>query len=145
MSKLQCDKCGEMVPAAKAFCPGCGEPFVEEQKRTTTSEFESVDHTQRMGQTMYNQMLSDMGLNISKQPNAPGKPEKQVSVIAPAAALTPSVPTQPIKAAPAAPPPTTSSNNYLKWIIIAVAGLILLGAIVVIVAAVLVFWLSGRT
>ena len=86
MGEKQCSKCGEMVDDAKAFCPGCGNAFVEEKKRTSVSEFEQLDHTVRLGDTMYNQMLSDMGLNVSKQPNRAGKntdavvtPEPEVS------------------------------------------------------------------
>jgi hypothetical protein len=69
MGEKKCRKCGETVEEAKAFCPGCGEAFVEEKKRSSVSDFDLSEHTVRLGDTMYNQMLSDMGLSISKQPN----------------------------------------------------------------------------
>ena len=65
MPSIQCGKCGEMVDEAKAFCPSCGNAFVEEEKPKTTA-FQQLDHTVQFGQTMYNQMLEDMGLNISE-------------------------------------------------------------------------------
>lgn len=65
MSQHPCDKCGELVSASKAFCPACGHAMVEEEKRESASEFQRLDGTMQVGQTMYNQMLSEMGLNIS--------------------------------------------------------------------------------
>ena len=67
MGEKQCGKCGETVDEAKAFCPGCGNAFVEEKTRTSVSDFDLSDNTVRLGDTMYNQMLSDMGLSISRQ------------------------------------------------------------------------------
>ncbi|QQS34377.1 MAG: hypothetical protein IPM50_07380 [Acidobacteriota bacterium] len=142
METRQCENCGETVDAAKAFCPGCGNAFVEEKAREKASEFESHDSTVQMGQTMYNQMLSDMGLNIKK---SPAKPEaeavpKKVEVaapVAPAAAapveLKPAAPS-PVELKPAAPPPATHPNTQAKqpatgsnkWIWIMVAGLVLI-------------------
>ncbi|MBK8302282.1 MAG: hypothetical protein IPK98_02240 [Chloracidobacterium sp.] len=69
MALRQCDKCSEMVDEAKAFCPECGNVLVEEKQREEESAYESMDGTMQFGQTMYNQMLSDMGLNISAAPN----------------------------------------------------------------------------
>ena len=125
-----------MVDGARAFCPGCGHALVEEKKRKITSGFESVDHTVQMGNTMYNQMLSDMGLNISKQP------KKTVATVAPAAA-----PTQPaVRPAENAQQVKTTSRtpNYLMWIIIGAAVVLFLALIVVFVAALMVYWFSGR-
>jgi len=80
MGLRQCDKCSEMVDEAKAFCPGCGNALVEEEKRQEASKFEKLESTVQFGQTMYNQMLEDMGLNIS---DAPNQIEKRVEVISP--------------------------------------------------------------
>ena len=71
MEQKRCDKCGEDVAANKAFCPGCGAPQITEEKRIEQSGFERMDKTMQLGQTMYNQMLSEMGLNISKPSDAP--------------------------------------------------------------------------
>jgi hypothetical protein len=80
MGLRQCDKCSEMVDEAKAFCPACGHAFVEEEKKREASEFEKLDSTVQFGQTMYGQMLEDMGLDISSLP----KPaEKRLEAIAP--------------------------------------------------------------
>lgn len=116
MALKECDKCSEMVDEAKAFCPGCGQAFVEEQVRTEASNFDTMDSTVQLGQTMYNQMLSDMGLNTSKAPNAP---EKEVEVIVPLAPLAPAG--KPAAKAPEKPEPA----SYRKWIILAVALVVL--------------------
>ncbi|MBC7901705.1 MAG: hypothetical protein H7070_16820 [Saprospiraceae bacterium] len=92
MSAKRCEKCGESVDEAKAFCPGCGHAFVEEQKRLAASEFDRHAGTVQFGQTMYTNLLSDMGLNISVPPDSPEKqeviieaessqPEKTVNVV----------------------------------------------------------------
>ncbi|MBX3291598.1 MAG: hypothetical protein KF881_01760 [Acidobacteria bacterium] len=143
METRQCENCGETVDAAKAFCPGCGNAFVEEKAREHASEFESHDSTVQMGQTMYNQMLSDMGLNISKkgqQPNVEPKKTEVVVPVAPAAPPAPSVELKPaapspVELPPAAPPPKSATpanpvaqprSGSSKWIWIIVAGLILI-------------------
>src|SRR5436190_23714811 len=100
-----------MVDEAKAFCPGCGSAFVEEEQRQEVSSFERLDNTVQLGNTMYNQMLSDMGLNIAK---APEKPEKRIEVIAP-------IETAPAAKAPRpkrSEAPAKSSNTV--WIVLGV-------------------------
>lgn len=62
-----------MVDEAKAFCPGCGNSFVNEVQRDESSSFDRLDKTVQFGQSMYDAMLSDMGLNISKAPDAGNK------------------------------------------------------------------------
>ncbi|MEJ7623825.1 MAG: hypothetical protein WKF34_07510 [Pyrinomonadaceae bacterium] len=97
MATLQCEKCGEVVAEAKAFCPGCGNALLVEQTRETPSSFEAMDHTVQLGQTMYHQMLSDMGLDTSRRDRADSKPEvtpltvaeKKIDVIRPAVASVP--------------------------------------------------------
>jgi len=108
MALRQCDKCSEMVDEAKAFCPGCGHAFVEEQIRTAASNFDTMDSTVQLGETMYNQMLSDMGLNAAK---AAIPPEKRVEVIAPLAPAS-----KPAARAPEKP----EDASYRKWIIVAI-------------------------
>jgi hypothetical protein len=127
MGQRQCDKCSDMVDEAKAFCPGCGNAFVEEEKRET-SKFERLDNTVQLGQTMYNQMLSDMGLNISK---APPKPEKRIEVIAPIETASVQKP-QPPKAAQAA-----ARSSKLLWIVLGVIGLLVLLPVAVVAAIIL--------
>ena len=105
-----------MVDEAKAFCPGCGHAFVEEQTRQEASNFDAAESTVQLGQTMYNQMLSDMGLNISAAPNAP---EKKIEVV-PLAPLAPA--TKPAVKPPDRPKP--ASNN--KWLIVAGVVIVLL-------------------
>jgi len=151
MAERQCEQCGETVDSARAFCPSCGNPFVAEEQREQKSNYERMDHTLQMGQTMYGQMLSDMGLNISKPQG-----EKRVETIAPAAApagqrqenAAPRPPRQetlkPVASAPQqvatpTPPPVSERKGYLIWGLIA-AGLLLLAVAAVIVIAV-VFYL----
>ena len=136
MAQKQCEKCGDMVDEAKAFCPGCGHAFVEEEKRQQASEFEQKGNTIQFGQTMYNQMLSDMGLNISKTPDpAP----KRIEVIIPAAAPAPSkaaVKTQSV------PKEKSEPSNKRKWLIYGGAALVLLvlATIVILVTGLVVFY-----
>jgi hypothetical protein len=120
-----------MVDEAKAFCPGCGHAFVEEEKRQKASEFERQASTVQLGQTMYNQMLSDMGLNISK---TPGTSDKRIEVIAPAVAETSSASAEPPaspqpKAAPETAPVRIDEpkrSGRVKWIVLGIIGLVLL-------------------
>ena len=135
MGLRQCDKCGEMVDEAKAFCPACGHAFVEEQKRVEPSVFDSMEGTMQLGNTMYNKMLSDMGLNISDVPNKPAEtgppvaqPPLQPAVQAPVPppvqqVLQPAVQVvqpavQPV-ARPAVEPAKPVGSSMTKWLIIA--------------------------
>ena len=127
-----------MVDEAKAFCPGCSHAFVIEEKRTQASNFDTADSTVQLGQTMYNQMLSDMGLNISKA-SAPA--EKRVEVIAPVATqVKPPAAKPPVELKP----PVKSSGNK-KWVIAAVVVVALLFLLAIAIAAlVLVYWFQFR-
>lgn len=153
METRTCENCGESVDAAKAFCPGCGNAFVEERKRTEQSEFDRHDSTVQMGQTMYNQMLSEMGLNISKTPPKPSAEPKRPEAPAPTPAapaasveLKPAAPS-PVVLKPAASPPSAAAaaepakqpgTGSKKWIwILAIAGtLLFLFAVLIVVGAV---------
>ena len=130
MGSKYCGKCGEQVDEAKAFCPGCGNAFVEEEKRTTVTEFEGSEKTVQLGQTMYNQLLSDMGLSIGKPP---GKAEPKVEVIRPEPAVKP-VEAEPPKAEPA----------YVKWLIIAAVVVFGLAVLIILAAIAIIFYLSPR-
>lgn len=141
MGQKACEKCGELVDEAKAFCPACGNAFVEEEQRQEESKFEQMDNTVQMGNTMYGQMLSDMGLNISKPPDTAVHPEKRVQVIAPIAPV----------ATNTAPPPardpveSPAKKSYLMWIIIGAAALILLLAVLVVIGAAVFVYLNRLT
>jgi hypothetical protein len=131
MGQQQCDKCGEMVDEAKAFCPGCGNAFVKEEKRQGASKFEKLDPTIQFGHTMYNQLLEDMGLNIS---GAPNPVEKRVEVIAPVdTKIAPSAKAATVTIQPAVKTPGKTPEkkeqppSNLKWyILFGVAVLFLL-------------------
>ena len=77
MGRKKCEHCDEMVDEAKAFCPGCGSSFVTEEQRQEKSSFERLDKTVQLGNTMYDLMLSDMGLDTKAAPN----PEKRIEII----------------------------------------------------------------
>ena len=127
MGLRQCDKCDEMVDEAKAFCPGCGNAFVDEEQRQDVSGFERLDHTVKLGDTMYNQMLSDMGLKVSKA----HKPEKRVEVIAP-------IETAPVpRREPPKAPATAERSSKVLWIVLGVLGLLVLLPAAVIAAIIL--------
>lgn len=135
MGQKTCEQCGECVDEAKAFCPACGSAFVEEEQRKEESAFEQMDSTVQMGKTMYGQMLTDMGLNISKAPDVAAQPEKRVEVIAP---VVPAANVQPAQTH-AAPP---AKKSYLIWIIIGAAAVVLLLALLVVVVAVVFLYLN---
>jgi len=121
-----------MVDEAKAFCPGCGHAFVEEEKREEESKFNQMDGTMQFGQTMYNQMLSDMGLNVSSQPTKAAEPVQPATQV-----IKPAVPeTRPVQqilrpaveqAAQEAVPTTAGVN---KWLIAGIAVVILIFLII---------------
>lgn len=98
-----------MVDEAKAFCPDCGHPFVDEQVRRELTEHDSFDGTMKLSQSSYNIMLSQMELDITEQP---------------AAKLTPAPP--PVDA----PAPVEISSRRPVFIIIGVVLLLLAAAIV---------------
>ena len=130
MGLKQCIACSEMVDEAKAYCPGCGNAFVEEKKREEASEYEQADSTIQFGKTMFGEMLSDMGLNLAKPP---GQADKRIEVLAPAAA-------------PATPPQNPAAkavrSSNAKWFIL--GGVILiLGFLIVLVAAGVLIWWTG--
>lgn len=137
MPQHACEECGEMVDEGKAFCPSCGHAFVEEQRREKPSEFQSMDGTQQFGKTMYNQMLSDMGLNLKAVP----KPRTQVIQAAVPAAVTPA----PVKEVPAAPPPAVAeekrSNKFLIFGII--AAFLILGFLLIVALGLFLWWRFG--
>ena len=144
MGQKQCGKCGEMVDEAKAFCPGCGHAFDDEKKRTSVSDFDRSNPTVNLGATMFNQMLSDMGLNISKEPNKPQPQKGRVEVVTPVVqSVQPAVPAS--NPAPQPAPGATRSRTR-TWLIVAiVAGILLfiLAAIIILVAFILYFRLTG--
>ena len=133
MAEKLCGKCGEMVDEAKAFCPGCGKAFVEERERETKSDFDLSANTVRLGDTMYNQMLSDMGLSISKQPN---REEPDVASIQPAVSeVAVPVQTNVIQPSPRKP-------SILKWVVIGVVAAGFSLALIVVLAAIAIYFFS---
>src|SRR5687767_3505745 len=129
MGEKPCDKCGEMVDEAKAFCPGCGSAIVEEKKQVSRSDFDISEHTVRLGDTMYNQMLSDMGLSISKAPN---RDEKRVETVAPVVPATPARSAE--KSADLSP-----AFNRWKWIV-GIASVVIVSGILAALLILAAFW-----
>lgn len=149
MSAKQCEKCGETVSEAKAFCPSCGHAFVEEETRSEKSAFESMDGTMQFGKTMYNQMLSDMGLSVQPQPAKSA--ERIVEPIQPVAPPPPKRTEQVLQ--PAAPAPTsvpktspTNTTPWKKWLIVGIIAVFLLFLLlaVVLVAGYFFYLRSGQ-
>ncbi|MEQ1921112.1 MAG: hypothetical protein ABL952_01270 [Pyrinomonadaceae bacterium] len=132
-----------MVDEAKAFCPECGNVLVEEKQREEESAYESMEGTMQFGQTMYNQMLSDMGLNISAAPNKPDEPavEPVAPIIVEPAVQTPVQPVhqvlQPIETGVEPPPvAATKPASSNRVAVFGVVGALLL--LMLIVAAILI-------
>jgi hypothetical protein len=129
MEPKQCEKCGETVEAARAFCPACGAAMVAEEQRADVSAFDASAGTIQFGKTVYGKVLAEMGLNISEAPNKqPATP--------PAAAPPMAAP------APATPEKRVGGSNRTKWIVIAIAALLFLGMLAVIVAAAGIYFYS---
>lgn len=130
MGLKQCvnEKCGEMVDEAKAFCPACGNAFVEEEKRQKASEFESAESTIQLARTDFNKMLSEMGLDISKPPDVP---EKRVEIIAPIA---------PSAKPPEKPPVKEAPVDKTKRLIVGGVVIIIVYFIVVMAAVIAYIW-----
>jgi uncharacterized Zn finger protein (UPF0148 family) len=127
MAEKHCPQCGEGVDEAKAFCPACGHAFVNEEQRTDSSAYEKMDSTVQMGNTMYNAMLSDMGLNLKKQPEG----DKRVEVLKPVAVqpaqvLTPIAPARPPSDPGTADAVEKKSNKKIWVITIVVAAVLVL-------------------
>ena len=140
MSERQCDKCGEHVAASKAFCPACGHAFVDEEMRTDTSEFKMTGGTMQFSQSMYNNMLSDMGLNISKTSE-----QLNVEVAGAVEKVQPAAPPVHIQQTlqPAAPPAVGPKKNKTRmWLII--GGIVLVLWILGAILAIAFYLLSGR-
>jgi len=144
MPDKTCPQCSETVDEAKAFCPGCGHSFIDEQQRAETSRYEQADHTMQMGQTMYNNMLSDMGLNLKKEP------EKRVEVLKPAVPATQVL--QPVAgtqqtAAPSTAEPLQAETKSRKslWITLAIiAGILIIFGIIAVIAVVILLFRFGK-
>src|SRR6478736_4065588 len=134
MAEKRCDKCGEIVDEAKAFCPGCGDSFVDEKQRTTVSDFDQSKRTVQLGETMFNQMLSEMGLNISKQP---GTDETNTELITPLVPATASKePERKTQEPSPAPSVKRSSSRAIKiaLILFAAAAFLILVMLVTVAA-----------
>ena len=133
MEFRDCSNCGETADAVKAFCPGCGSPFVDEKQRAVNSEFEVSANTVQFSQSAFNMVLSDMGLNIAESSDRTSKPKVTVSV-------EPAV--KPENSSVASVPKKSSA---LKWILIsaAVGGVLL--AFLITAAAVGFYFYSKQT
>jgi hypothetical protein len=63
MSLKQCSGCQEMVEESKAYCPDCGTPMDEEQKRNGSSEYDSLMKTQNINVTSHLKMIEQFNLS----------------------------------------------------------------------------------
>lgn len=133
MDLKACTNCGESVDATKAFCPGCGNPFVLEQQRDQDSEFDASGSTVQFSQSAFNMVLSDMGLNLAESPYQPTK--AKVKVVA-EPAVKPIV-----DPAPDSPP----KSNAVKWILITAAIAVAFLAFLVVAAAVGFYFYTKST
>lgn len=111
MSLKICEKCGETVDEAKAFCPECGNSFVNEEKRKDSSEFDKYAGTIEMSKSVFNIMLSKMDLDTSRSPEEEKSKNEEAVKSLPAERKTPH---------------QTKKSGMSKWIIIAAAGAVIL-------------------
>lgn len=75
MSLKQCPGCQEMVDESKAYCPDCGTPMDEEQRRTGASEYDSLMKTQNINVTSHLKMMEQMNLSSIFTPPKTDEPE----------------------------------------------------------------------
>lgn len=144
MSLKKCEQCGESVDEAKAFCPECGNPFVEEKEREESSEYENYAGTINFSKSVYKMMLSEMELDTSastEKKEEPGPQAPKANKTVPqkdAKVQTKSKPN--IYQNPAAPlsksvesPQLVQENKpeILKWAAVAGIGLFILGILAV--------------
>ena len=131
MAEIQCGKCGEMVDEAKAFCPGCGNSIVDEKQRTSVSDYDQSKRTVQLGATMFNQMLSEMGLDISKPPDGGEKNTEVVTPIVPTATIK-----EPKQRERQAAPDHSAQQSSPKWIRTAIIVLAVIALIILVMLAV---------
>lgn len=111
MSLKICEKCGETVDEAKAFCPECGNPFVSEEKREDSSEFDRYAGTIKLSKSAFNIMLSKMDLDTSRSPEEEkSRTEQAIENLPEEHKLR----------------DQTKNSGMSKWIIIAAAGAVIL-------------------
>lgn len=63
MSFVQCSGCEADVEITKAYCPDCGMPMDEEQKRIGSSEFDSLMKTQNLSSTTQFRLMEQFNLS----------------------------------------------------------------------------------
>ncbi len=68
MSLKQCSVCEAMVEVSKAYCPNCGTPMDEEQKRDGSSEYDSLMKTQQVSKTTQFKLLEHFNLTSAFAP-----------------------------------------------------------------------------
>lgn len=106
-----CEKCGESAEEAKAFCPACGNPFVVEQEREGSSEFDKYAGTVNVTQTAYNMMRAEV-FGTPPQPEVPETVEKPVS-------------NKPTDSPISSPKLVRKSSNFLVFFIVGVVILLI--------------------
>jgi hypothetical protein len=149
MGSRQCNECKEMVDEARAFCQGCGNPLVVEVERTESSSFERSTATVQFGQTLFGEILSDLGLDISKAPQqeetpAPVAMPVRTQVVAPVATVRP-VQTRPESPKPSGAGANPSGSSKVMWWILGVLGGVLLLLVALFVGGALFYFLWARS
>ncbi|PYT01715.1 MAG: hypothetical protein DMF63_02395 [Acidobacteria bacterium] len=137
MGEKRCGKCGEITDEAKAFCPGCGRAFVDEKQRTDVSDFDRSANTVQLGETMFNEMLSDMGLSVSKGKH---RTEKDIDTVIPSKAERAAASPQEQNIEPPTPSSASGRMPILIWIAIIVLALIAVAMLVVIAVMAATIW-----
>jgi uncharacterized membrane protein YvbJ len=128
MSLKKCEKCGEDVDVAKAFCPECGNPFVHEEKRQGATEFDKYAGTMVFSKSAYNMMLGKMDLDTSRSPE---EENRQNPVQNPVNDFPPQNKT----------PDQNKKSAIIKWVIIGtIAAVIFFFVIVAILIAVFIYF-----
>jgi hypothetical protein len=64
MDLKQCPGCEATVDSQKAYCPDCGTPMEEEQKKSRVSEFDNLIKTQNINPSQQIQFLDKLNLSF---------------------------------------------------------------------------------
>ncbi len=138
MGLKKCEKCGEAVEEAKAFCPECGNPFVEEEKREGSSEFDNYAGTINFSKSVYKMMLSDIEYDTSGSTETENK-QKQPMEINNGQISAPDLSEKPLTQANQVE--QNSKSGLIKWIIIGLVGALFLLLLVIAILLLLYLYL----
>jgi hypothetical protein len=147
MGLRQCNECEEMVDEARAFCQACGSPLVAEAQRRESSPFERTSETVQFDSSMFNAILTDMGLDLSAPPNPRNEIGETVTPLIRTETPTTAQPRPLVQTVVPSPQnklgkADAPANTTLKWLVWAALGFVLVFLVGLVIAALIfILWL----